>query len=226
MIAKAARRGQADMSLVGVDSTVERCINRTRAWRGLATRHDKPPASYMAGSSYADPSSGWQPQPGPAVAHVRPGGGVQSSEERHAGRFLLALGETGTGGGDAGRQVHLVCAHCGSGIGVRCDHLDVAALLTQGLDLAWRVCARKSAQTLELACRVRAPFWWCPVPSAERREHHDVRKARGKVGVLAGAHATVDVASAVDAVRGTTGQRGARGDRVHQVDAGIAVEGS
>jgi len=75
-------------------------------------------------------------KPAAATAHVRPGGGVQSSEERHAGRFLLALGETGTGGGDAGRRVHLVCAHCGSGIGVRCDHLDVAALFAQGLDLA------------------------------------------------------------------------------------------
>jgi len=90
--------------------------------------------------------------------HVRLGGGVQSSEERHAGRFLLALGETGTGGGDAGRRVHLVCARCGSGIGVRCDHLDAAALLAQGLDLAGQVCARKSAQALELACRVRALF--------------------------------------------------------------------
>ena len=67
--------------------------------------------------------------------------GVQSSEERHAGRFLLALGETGTGGGDAGRRVHLVRAHCGQGIGVRCDHLDAAALLAQGLDLACQVIA-------------------------------------------------------------------------------------
>ncbi len=90
------------------------------------------------------------------------GVGVQSSEERHAGRFLLALGETGTGGGDAGRGIHLVRAHCGSGIGVRCDHLDVAALLAQGLDLACQVCARKFAQALELACRVCAPFRWCP----------------------------------------------------------------
>jgi hypothetical protein len=64
------------------------------------------------------------------------GVGVQSSEERHAGRFLLALGETGTRGGDAGCRIHLVRAHCGSGIGVRCDHLDAAALLAQGLDLA------------------------------------------------------------------------------------------
>src|SRR5262249_13817427 len=67
------------------------------------------------------------------------------SGERHAGRFLLALGETGAGGGDAGRRVHLVGAHCGPGIGVRCDHLDAAALL---------------AQRLDLACQVRAPFRW------------------------------------------------------------------
>jgi hypothetical protein len=70
---------------------------------------------------------------------VAPGVGVQSSEERHADRFLLALGETGMGGGDAGRRIHLVRAHCGSGIGVRRDHLDAAALLAQGLDLARQV---------------------------------------------------------------------------------------
>jgi hypothetical protein len=64
---------------------------------------------------------------------------AQSSKERQAGHFLLALGETGTGGGDAGRQIHLVRAQCGSGIGVRCDHLDAAALLAQGLDLARQV---------------------------------------------------------------------------------------
>jgi hypothetical protein len=64
---------------------------------------------------------------------------VQSSVERHAGRFLLALGETGTGSGDAGRGIHQVRAHCGSGTGVRCDHLDAAALLAQGLDLACEV---------------------------------------------------------------------------------------
>lgn len=28
---------------------MERCINKIRAWRGLATRYDKTPASYMAG---------------------------------------------------------------------------------------------------------------------------------------------------------------------------------
>jgi len=60
---------------------------------------------------------------------------------------MLALGETGTGGGDAGRQIHLVRAHCGSGIGVRCDHLDAAALLAQTLDLACQVEAREFAQT-------------------------------------------------------------------------------
>ena len=101
-----------------------------------------------------------------ATAHVRPGSGVQSSEERHAGRFLLALGETCTGGGDAGRRIHLVRAHCSSGIGVRCDHLDAAALLAQGLDLACQVRApfRVSAQALELAC-----LRWRLAPSAERR---------------------------------------------------------
>jgi transposase len=30
-------------------NTVERCINKIRAWRGLATRYDKTPDSYMAG---------------------------------------------------------------------------------------------------------------------------------------------------------------------------------
>lgn len=30
-------------------NTVERCIDRIRAWRGLATRYDKIPDSYMAG---------------------------------------------------------------------------------------------------------------------------------------------------------------------------------
>ena len=86
------------------------------------------------------------------------GVGVQSSEERHANRFLLALGETGMGGGDAGLRIHLVRAHCGSGIGVRCDHLDAAALLAQAFDLTCQVRARESAQTLELACR----FWLSP----------------------------------------------------------------
>jgi hypothetical protein len=66
----------------------------------------------------------------------RAGRGLQSSEDRHAGRFLLALVETGLGGGDAGRRVHLVCAHGGLGIGIRRDHLDAAALLPQSLDLA------------------------------------------------------------------------------------------
>jgi hypothetical protein len=58
---------------------------------------------------------------------------------------------------------------------------------------------RWSAQALELAGRVRAPFRWCPAPSAQRREDHDVRVAPGKVGVVGGAHTTVDVASAVGA---------------------------
>jgi hypothetical protein len=44
---------------------------------------------------------------------VAPGVGVQSSAESHTLRFLLALRKTGTGGGDAGRRIHLVRAHCG-----------------------------------------------------------------------------------------------------------------
>jgi hypothetical protein len=44
---------------------------------------------------------------------VAMGVGMQSSEEHYAGRFPLALGETGTGSGDAGRRIHLVRAHCG-----------------------------------------------------------------------------------------------------------------
>jgi transposase len=30
-------------------NTVERCINKIKAWRGLATRYDKKPESYLAG---------------------------------------------------------------------------------------------------------------------------------------------------------------------------------
>jgi hypothetical protein len=91
---------------------------------------------------------------------------VQSSEERHAGRFLLALAETGTGGGYAGRGIHQVRAQCGSGIGVRRDHLDVAALLAQALDLTSQVRARWSAQALELAfarCRSAAEVAAAPM---------------------------------------------------------------
>jgi hypothetical protein len=68
------------------------------------------------------------------------------------------LGETRTGGGDAGRRIHLVRTHCGSGIIVWCDHLDAAALLPQDFDLTYQVRAGESAQTLELACR----FWLGP----------------------------------------------------------------
>jgi len=76
---------------------------------------------------------------------------------------------------------------------------------------------RWPAQALELACRVRAPFRWRLAPPAEGREHHDVRIARGKVSVFGGTHATVDVASAVDAVRGGIPSSAVlRGDRVHR----------
>lgn len=63
---------------------MERCINKLRAWRGLATRYDKTPASYMAGLQLRG-SIIWirSLKPGPrsrrpagkadaATAHVRP----------------------------------------------------------------------------------------------------------------------------------------------------------
>jgi hypothetical protein len=67
---------------------VERRINKIRAWRGLATRYDKTPASYMAGLQLRG-SIIWMrslnlgPRPrrpagklAAATAHVRPGSGV------------------------------------------------------------------------------------------------------------------------------------------------------
>ena len=38
-----------DADLYRDRNTVERCINKIKAWRGLATRYDKTPDSYMAG---------------------------------------------------------------------------------------------------------------------------------------------------------------------------------
>lgn len=67
VITRGRPRGQADLSLVSVGgarggrpvshdaelymerNTVERCINKIKDWRGLATRFDKRPDSYMAG---------------------------------------------------------------------------------------------------------------------------------------------------------------------------------
>lgn len=67
MIAEAAKRDEVDLSLVSIDSTtgrspvshdadlykerntVERLINKLKAWRGIATRYDKTPAGYLAG---------------------------------------------------------------------------------------------------------------------------------------------------------------------------------
>jgi transposase len=50
------KRGSAGGRPVAFDAaqyrdrnTVERCINKIKAWRGLATRYDKTPDSYMAG---------------------------------------------------------------------------------------------------------------------------------------------------------------------------------
>ena len=38
-----------DTDLYRDRNTVERCINKIKSWRGLATRYDKTPDSYMAG---------------------------------------------------------------------------------------------------------------------------------------------------------------------------------
>ncbi len=38
-----------DAELYKGRNTVERCINKIKAWRGLATRYDKKPESYLAG---------------------------------------------------------------------------------------------------------------------------------------------------------------------------------
>lgn len=46
---KGGRPVSHDAELYKERNTVERCINKIRAWRGLATRFDKRPDSYMAG---------------------------------------------------------------------------------------------------------------------------------------------------------------------------------
>lgn len=50
---KKGRRGGRPVSHDAVlykgRNTVERCINKIKAWRGLATRYDKKPESYLAG---------------------------------------------------------------------------------------------------------------------------------------------------------------------------------
>jgi transposase len=38
-----------DSALYKDRNTVERCINRLKSWRGIATRYDKTPESYSAG---------------------------------------------------------------------------------------------------------------------------------------------------------------------------------
>lgn len=38
-----------DADLYKERNTVERLINKLKAWRGIATRHDKTPGSYLAG---------------------------------------------------------------------------------------------------------------------------------------------------------------------------------
>lgn len=50
---KKGRRGgrplSHDAELYKERNTVERLINKLKAWRGIATRYDKPPGSYLAG---------------------------------------------------------------------------------------------------------------------------------------------------------------------------------
>lgn len=50
---KKGRRGgrpfSHDAALYKGRNTVERCINKIKVWRGLATRYDKRPESYLAG---------------------------------------------------------------------------------------------------------------------------------------------------------------------------------
>lgn len=46
---KGGRPVSHDAELYKERSTVERCINKIKDWRGLATRYDKRPDSYMAG---------------------------------------------------------------------------------------------------------------------------------------------------------------------------------
>jgi transposase len=66
------KRGRDGGRQVGHDAeqckernTVERCINKIRAWRGLATRYDKTSASYMAGLKLRGsiPTRGRGPRP-------------------------------------------------------------------------------------------------------------------------------------------------------------------
>ena len=38
-----------DAELCKDRNTVKRCINKIKSWRGLATRYDKTPSSYLAG---------------------------------------------------------------------------------------------------------------------------------------------------------------------------------
>lgn len=49
---KGSRGGRAvshDADLYKEQNTVERLINKVKAWRGIAMRYDKTPASYLAG---------------------------------------------------------------------------------------------------------------------------------------------------------------------------------
>lgn len=59
---KKGRRGGRpfahDTELYRDRNTVERCINKIKEWRGLATRYDKTPVSYLAGLHLRGAASG------------------------------------------------------------------------------------------------------------------------------------------------------------------------
>lgn len=76
-VANRKKRGSAGGRPVTFDAgqykdhnTVERCINKVKAWRGLATRYDKTPNSYMAGLQLR--GSLISPQPPPRHMNTTP----------------------------------------------------------------------------------------------------------------------------------------------------------
>jgi transposase len=46
---RGGREHAFDPALYKDRNTVERCINKLKSWRGIATRYDKKPESYSAG---------------------------------------------------------------------------------------------------------------------------------------------------------------------------------
>ena len=122
--------------------------------------------------------------------------------------------EANTARGDTRHRVHLVNTHRLARLLVRADHHDTTALLTQNCDLTRKIIVpfRSPSNALELA------QWQRPASLAERRQDHD-----SKIGVVGGTEAAIDAASAMDRVCVAPWQRSARRDRVHQLDARIAI---